>query len=107
MTYQTFKQWQQSPVQGAIPLPQSEGQKEAIYDALATALPCLQTAHDAAKHLKVSHEDLYMAICDALNACNESLERLTDAPDDVAIPSSESIKRTDSPHRLGQMLAHQ
>lgn len=83
MTYQAFKQWQQNPVQGAIPLPSSEGlQKENIYDALATALPSLEAAHNAATHLKTSHEDLYTAICDALNSCNEALERLTDSPDD-------------------------
>lgn len=82
MTYQTFKQWQQSPIQGAIPQPASDWQKEFIYDALSVALPSLQAAHDVAKHLPL-HSDLYTAICDALNACNEALERLTDAPDEL------------------------
>ena len=79
---QTFTNWQQSPIQGAIPQPASDWQKEFIYDALAVALPNLQAAADTAKHL-VAHLDLYTAICDALNACNEALERVTDAPDDT------------------------
>ena len=81
MTHQTFQQWQQAPVQGMIPQP--DWQKEFICDVLSVALPNLQAAHDVAKHLKASHSDLYMSICDALNACNEALERLTDAPDDL------------------------
>lgn len=62
--------------------PASDWQKEFIYDALAVALPNLQAAADTAKHL-VAHQDLYTAICDALNACNEALERVTDAPDEL------------------------
>ncbi len=80
-THQSFRQWQQSPIQGAIP--QSDWQKEFIGDALAIALPNLQAAHDVAKHLKATYSDLYTEICDALNACNAALEHVSDAPDDL------------------------
>ena len=81
MSYQSFKQWQQAPIQGVIPQP--DWQKEFISDALAVALPNLQAAADTAKHLKASRTDLYTAICDALNACNAALEHIDDAPDDL------------------------
>ena len=99
MTYQTFKQWQQSPIQGVSPQPASDWQKEFIGDALSLALPNLQAAHDVAKHLAATHSDLYTAICDALNACNEALERVTDAPDELydVATQAPSIKGSSHP----------
>jgi hypothetical protein len=99
MTYQSFEELQQSPIQGAIPFPpgvqercpcyakplaecdcRAEG---AMQTDLAIARSHLQAAYDAATKTKLgtTHHDLYMAICDAFNACNEALERFNDAPD--------------------------
>ena len=57
---------------------------------LTIAQSHLQAAYDSATKAKLgtTHHDLYMAICDAFNACNEALERVNDAPDefyDVAL----------------------
>lgn len=63
---------------------------QSISHDLATAQIYLQAAYDAATkaQLGMTHNDLFMAICDAFNACNEALERINDAPDepyDVAL----------------------
>ncbi len=77
---QTFKQWQQSPMQGVIPPQSTDWQTESLIDDLSTALPFLQSAYDAAVSagLKESNYELLAAIGDALNGCNEALERLND-----------------------------
>lgn len=77
---QTFKQWQQAPMQGVIPSHPTDWQKESIIDDLSTALPFLQSAYDAAVKagIKESDYELMCAVGDALNGCNEALERLND-----------------------------
>jgi hypothetical protein len=82
---QAFQQWQQSPSQGAIPpQPQpTDWERQAMCDDLTTAQMFLQAAYDAAAKakLKDTHYELNGAIADALNSCNEAVQRLTDAPD--------------------------
>jgi hypothetical protein len=113
MNHQSFEDWLKSPIQGAIPLPpgvqeqldqrcpcmskpiaecdcQIDSPQQGICNDLATAQTFLQAAYDAAtsSQLGATHNDLYMAICDSFNACNEALQRINDAPDepyDVAI----------------------
>jgi hypothetical protein len=52
---------------------------------LSIARSHLQAVYDAATSCKLgtTYHDLYMAICDAFNACNEALERVNDAPDEL------------------------
>ncbi len=80
---QPFHNWQQAPMQGAIAQP-NDWQKEALADDLNTALPFLQSAFDAAKKVNLgeSHYELWMAICDALNATSEAIQRLDDVADE-------------------------
>lgn len=114
LRHQTERQWQQSPIQGAIPLPPNiqeqldqrcscmgkplpecdcqsgdsqsmptNWERQAMCDDLTTAQMFLQAGYDAATKAKLgaTHNDLYMAICDAFNSCNEALERINDSPD--------------------------
>jgi hypothetical protein len=99
MTYQSFEEWQKSPIQGAIPFPfgvqercpcyakplaECNCRSESVMQTdLSIAQAHLQAAYHAASEAKLgtTHHDLYMAICDAFNACNEALERVNDAPD--------------------------
>jgi hypothetical protein len=80
---QAFHQWQQSPSQGAIPPQPTDWERQAMCDDLTTAQMFLQAAYDAAvkADLGKSHYELNGAIADALNACNEALERINDEPD--------------------------
>jgi hypothetical protein len=52
---------------------------------LSIAQTHLQAAYNAATEAKLgaTHHNLHMAICDAFNACNEALERVNDAPDEL------------------------
>jgi hypothetical protein len=79
---QTYHQWQQTPEQGAIIQP-TDWERQALCDDLTTALMFLQAAHDVAvkANLKDTHSELSTAIADALNSCNEAIQRLDDAPD--------------------------
>lgn len=53
---------------------------------LSIAQAHLQAAFNTASEAKLgtTHHDLYVAICDAFNACNEALERVSDAPDEAS-----------------------
>jgi hypothetical protein len=79
---QTFHQWQQAPIQGAIiqPVPFD---KESLLEDLDTAFTALTWAKKMAdqQNLKQSHSALYTAICDALNGCSHAMEHIDDAPD--------------------------
>lgn len=81
---QTFKQWQQAPMQGVIPSQSVDWQKESVIDDLSTALPFLQSAYDAAVKagLRDSDYELMCAIGDALTGCKEALERLNDVSEE-------------------------
>jgi hypothetical protein len=50
---------------------------------LSIARSHLQSAFNIASEAKLgtTHHDLYMAVCDAFNGCNEALQRLNDEPD--------------------------
>jgi hypothetical protein len=63
----------------------TDWERQALCDDLATAQMFLQAAYDAATKAKLgaTHNDLYMVICDAFNACSEALEHINDAPDEV------------------------
>jgi hypothetical protein len=70
----------------AKPLAECDCRAEsAMQTDLTIAQSHLQAAYDSATKAKLgtTHHDLYMAICDAFNACNEALERLNDAPDEL------------------------
>jgi hypothetical protein len=57
----------------------------AMQTDLTIAQSHLQAAYDAASEAKLgtTHHDLYMAVCDAFNACNEALQRLNDELDEA------------------------
>jgi hypothetical protein len=94
---QTYDQWQQSPMQGVIvPRPKDEPLIEVVQgnfvrsqplnqieESLKTALPWLEQAYCLmnSNRLDKSHTELYTAICDAMTACQEACERITDTPD--------------------------
>ncbi len=57
--------------------------KAEILESLKTALPWLEQAYCLmnSNRLDKSHTELYTAICDAMTACQEACERITDTPD--------------------------
>ncbi len=70
----------------AKPLAECDCRAESsMQNDLTIARSHLQAAYDSATKAKLgtTHHDLYMAICDAFNACNEALERVNDAPDEL------------------------
>jgi len=107
MTYQSFEEWQKSPIQGAIPLPpniqdqldqrcpcfaktlaecacETAGNPELaeVGESLKSVLPGLEKAYSLMNgNLAKRYPDLYMAVCDALNAGCDALERLGDEPE--------------------------
>ena len=81
---QPFYDWQQSPIQGTVPLiPPDESHIEIITDALLDAIDRLTFAHHLLENtgLSKSHTALFNAVCDALNSTTEAIERCSDAPD--------------------------
>ena len=79
---QTEQQWKRSPLQGAIP--SNEDHIEIVTDALLDALDRLTFAHHLLENTGVAktHTALFTAVCDALNATSEAIERCSDAPDE-------------------------
>jgi hypothetical protein len=79
---QTFNNWQQVPMQGAIPSP-IEPLSE-VESALKSALPWLEQAYCLmnSNRLDGEYRELYTAICDAMTATQEAVDRLDDAPDE-------------------------
>ncbi len=106
---QSFEDWQQSPIQGVQPLPlgiqehldlrcpcyakplaecdcQTDPNPELleIGESFKSAAPWLEKAYNlmGSNHMDKRYERLYMAVCDAMSACSEALERLDDEPDE-------------------------
>jgi hypothetical protein len=89
---QTERQWQQTPMQGAIPfIPSDESHIETITDALLDAIDRLTFAHHVLEStgLSKTHTALLTAVADGLNATNEAIERCTDAPDDDQVTDAD------------------
>jgi hypothetical protein len=85
---QRFHEWQQTPMQGAIPSTPSNGDHiEIVTDALLDALDRLTFAHHLLEGTGISktHTALFTAVCDGLNATNQAIERCSDAPDDTSV----------------------
>jgi hypothetical protein len=89
---QPFHEWQQAPMQGAIPsIPSNEEHIEIITDALLDALDRLTFAHHLLENTGISktHTALFTAVCDGLNATSQAIERCSDAPDDDQVTDAE------------------
>jgi hypothetical protein len=81
---QTQQQWKQAPMQGAIPFTTPDEEHiEIVSDALLDALDRLTFSCHLLENTKLSktHTALFTAVCDALNATNQAIERCSDAPD--------------------------
>jgi hypothetical protein len=79
-------------MQGAIPsIPSNEEHIEIVSDALLDALDRLTFAHHLLENTGISktHTALFTAVCDALNAANQAIERCSDAPDDEPITDAD------------------
>ena len=84
VSHQTFKQWQESPIQGAIPsVPSDSEQLEIVQENLLDALSYLQFCHHYLESSGFSkkYSQLFTAVADSLNACNDAIEHVTDQPD--------------------------
>jgi hypothetical protein len=89
---QTERQWQQTPMQGAIPsVPSDESHLETVMDALLDAIERLTFAHHILEStgLSKSHTALFTAVADGLNATNEAIERCSDAPDEDRVTDAD------------------
>jgi hypothetical protein len=83
MTHQSFQSWQRSPQQGAISSPV---ELSSIEDAIKTALPWLEQAYCLmnSNRLDTRYRALYVAVCDAVTAAQEAVDRLDDASDNAS-----------------------
>jgi hypothetical protein len=89
---QPFYDWQQSPIQGAVPMiPLDESHIEIITDALLDAIDRLTFAHHLLESTGIAktHTALFNAVCDALNSTSEAIERCTDAPDEDRVTDTD------------------
>ncbi len=89
---QTQQQWKQAPMQGAIPsILSNEEHIEIVSDALLDALDRLTFSCHLLENTKLSktHTALFEAVCDALNATNQAIERCSDAPDDDQVTDAD------------------
>lgn len=85
---QPFHEWQQNPCQGTTPSTPSDEDHIAIAaDSLLDAIDRLTFAHHLLESTGISksHTRLFTAVCDALNASNEAIERCADSPDESAL----------------------
>lgn len=92
VSHQSFPQWQQPPMQGAIPsVPSDSDHLEIVTDALLDAIDRLTFAHHILEKtgLSKSHTALFTAVCDGLNSTNEAIERCCDSPDTAPITDAE------------------
>lgn len=55
-----------------------------VAESLKSAMPWLENAYClmGSNKLDKRYEHLYMAVCDAMNACRDALDRLEDEPDE-------------------------
>jgi len=109
MIYQSFEEWQKSPIQGAIPFPPSvqdqidqrcpcmaqpasecrcepapNPELTEVSESLATATSWLENTYCliGVNGLSKRYERLYLSICDSLHSAKEAMERLEDEPDE-------------------------
>lgn len=81
MTYQSF---QECSAQKAIPVIPNDGEHlEIVQENLLDALNYLQFCHHylESSGLSKKYSQLFTAVADSLNACNEAIEHVTDQPD--------------------------
>jgi hypothetical protein len=81
---QAFSQWQQNPVQGAIPsVPTDEEHVSIVQENLLDALNFLQFIHTYLENTGLSkrYSQLLTAVADSLISCNEAIEHCNDQPD--------------------------
>jgi hypothetical protein len=79
VSHQSFSQWQQSPVQGAIPAPSPFSLADEIYltETLVECRVKLESALSTAKGYS-RLPDLTVALSDAITGCNEALAVVND-----------------------------
>ncbi len=88
LSHQSFSQWQQSPIQGAIPcVPSDSDHLEIIQDNLLDAISNLQFCHTylEGSGLSKRYSQLFTAVADALNSTSEALEHCNEEPDTAPI----------------------
>jgi hypothetical protein len=88
VSHQTFPQWQQSPIQGAIPSVGSDSDHlEIIQDNLLDAISNLQFCHTYLESSGLSrrYSQLFTAVADALNSTSEAIEHCDEEPDTAPI----------------------
>jgi hypothetical protein len=84
VSHQTFKQWQENPIQGVIPsVPCDSEHLEVVQENLLDALNYLQLSHHylESSGLSKQYSQLYAAVADSLNSCNVAIESCSDQPD--------------------------
>lgn len=92
VSHQSFPQWQQSPMQGAIPsVPSDSDHLEVIQDSLFDAVSHLQFCHTYLENTGLSRQytALFTAVADALNGTSEAIQRCEDAPDETPVTDAE------------------
>ncbi len=79
VSHQSFSQWQQSPVQGAIPAPSPFSLADEIYltETLVECRVKLESALSTAKGYS-RLPDLAVALSDAITGCKEALAVVND-----------------------------
>jgi hypothetical protein len=79
MTHQTFHQWQQNPIQGAIPTPSpfTRADEQYLAEVLTECRTKLESALSTAQGY-TRLPDLAAGIGDALTGCQEALTVLND-----------------------------
>ncbi len=82
VSHQSFPQWQQSPVQGAIPKPQhqtplTDADEAFLQEILTECRVRLESALGTAKGYS-RLPDLSVALSDAITGCNEALAVVND-----------------------------
>ena len=76
LSHQSFPQWQQSPIKGAIPsVPSDSDHLEIIQDNLLDAISNLQFCHTYLENSGLSkrYSQLFTAVVEALNSTNQAI----------------------------------
>ncbi len=81
---QVFQEWQQLPEQGMIPIVPSDSEHLSIVqDKLLEIVENLRFSHHYLESTRLSkrYTQLFIAVCDALNATTAAIEHCDDQPD--------------------------